>query len=160
LYRAARDYLRKLHQVFELHESKLKKEIIQNQNDTRTWLSGQIGQTVKQVMQDLQKEINDTIVDPLDIVSKNLNAATKEMPDAANKFGTDLIKSAETLTKIPDELTKISERVTEIVHMTLEPISDEMKNTNQRFEKAVLGLINLIEKLIRRIELDVNEEET
>jgi len=44
--------------------------------------------------------------------------------------------------------------------MTLEPLSDEMKNTNQRFEKAVLGLINLIEKLIRRIELDVNEEET
>jgi len=158
--KAARDYLKQLHEVFVLHESELKKEIIQNQNEMKTWLSGQIGQILTKVMQDLQEEINDTIVAPLDIVSKKLNAATKVMPDAANKFGTDLIKSAETLTKIPDELTKISERVTEIVHMTLKPISDEMKNTNQGLEKAAHGLIDLIKKLILRIELDVNEEET
>ncbi len=162
--KAARSHLDELYKAFKDHQSELKRAIIDNQEQQKRWLANNIHKVVADVIDDLQKQINETIKDPLDTMSKKLSAATKEMPDAANKFGTDLIESANTLATIPKELEKVSEGVNEVVRATadaaLKPLSDEMKDfvgtiqdTHQRLEKTIHGLVHLIENLIRGMEI-------
>jgi len=167
--RAAREHIHELHKIFQEHQNEMKNEIINNQVEVQRWLSTQIRAIVEKVFDDLQATINNTVVDPLNTMSKKLNAATNEMPTAANKFGTDLIKSADTLSAIPMELEKVSEGINEVVRETaesaLQPLSDEMKDfvgtvqdTHQRLENTIHGLVNLIKKLIMGIEGRSNEK--
>ena len=161
--KAARGHLAQLHEVFKDHQKNLEEQIIDNQKNLRSWLATQMYHIVKGVIGNLQQTIK-TVTDPLDEMSKKLSAATKEMPDAANKFGTDLIKSADTLASIPEDLKKVSESVNDVVRATadaaLKPLSDDMKDflgtvqdTHQRLENTIHGLVHLIEKIIMKMEV-------
>ena len=166
--RVAKTYIEELFEIFKEHRGKLNETIIKNQEEVKHWLANQIHTIMEEVIKDIHKTMEKSIIEPLDKMREQLNATTHEIPNAARDFALELQKSAETLSKVSERLEKfpdsINEAVKSTVSETMGPISDELKaqmgdfsktveDTHIKLSGTIESLVKLIKDLIREIEI-------